>query len=55
MYEEWRSILLRALAHVEAVIDFGEDEDVRYFLLIRVHMHGRFVDSLPCPRAAGLQ
>lgn len=27
-YEAWRGILLRCLAHVEAVIDFGEEEDI---------------------------
>ncbi len=27
LYEKWRKDLLRALAHVEAVIDFADDED----------------------------
>ena len=26
-YENWRDALMKCLAHVEAVIDFGEDED----------------------------
>ena len=27
-YESWRKTLLQCLANVEAVIDFGEDEDI---------------------------
>ena len=27
-YESWRSIMLRCLANIEAVIDFGEDEEI---------------------------
>lgn len=27
-YESWRALLLRCLANVEAVIDFGEDEGI---------------------------
>lgn len=27
-YEKWRSTLLSCLAHVEAVIDFGDDNDI---------------------------
>lgn len=27
-YEAWRATLLRCLAHVEAVIDFGDDNDI---------------------------
>ena len=27
-YEEWRSLLLRCLSRVEAVIDFGEEEGI---------------------------
>lgn len=27
LYEEWRQTIIKALAHAEAVIDFGEDED----------------------------
>lgn len=27
-YESWRKALLKCLANVEAVIDFGEDEDI---------------------------
>ena len=28
MYETWRSDLLRSLAYMEALIDFGEDEQL---------------------------
>jgi len=28
-YEAWRKSLLRCLAHVEAVIDFGDDNDIQ--------------------------
>jgi len=28
LYERWRSVLIRALAHLEADIDFAEDEDL---------------------------
>lgn len=27
-YESWRKLLLQCLANVEAVIDFGEDEEI---------------------------
>ncbi|KAJ1982353.1 mitochondrial splicing system protein [Dimargaris xerosporica] len=28
LYEQWREALVRSLAHLEAVIDFGEDENI---------------------------
>lgn len=28
MYEHWSKALLHSMAHVEAVIDFGEDENI---------------------------
>lgn len=28
MYERWRTVLVRSIAHVEAYLDFGEDEGI---------------------------
>lgn len=37
LYNQWRSKILKLIAHVEAYIDFAEDEDIEPDTLIRVH------------------
>lgn len=37
LYSHWRSKILKLIAHVEAYIDFGEDEDIEPDTLVKVH------------------
>jgi len=56
LYESWRSKLVRSLAHVEAFIDFGEDEEIHEEVLSSVVEEARglarelraFLDDARC-------
>lgn len=45
LYDRWREKLIRSLAHVEAFIDFGEDEDIHHEVLSGVVADAKRVAS----------
>lgn len=67
-YEKWRKTLLSCLAHVEAVIDFGDDNDIESGVAqevlpvvraLRIELEGHLRNgegvhdnSVPCGNAA---
>ena len=45
LYDRWREVLIRSLAHVEAFIDFGEDEEIHQEVLSGVVQDAKRVAS----------
>ena len=44
VYAEWRRVLLRCVAHVEAFIDFAEDENIESDILAQTTTQVRLID-----------